>query len=460
MSARGELLLSTPTEHIPVPESELPQPGLPRVLKGIPPRGALSLDGHTAIHGSLPAAGAGRRRSAAPWLIDLVEQADLRGRGGGGFPTAIKLRAVASSRGRPIVVINASESEPASRKDRTLLESLPHLVLDGGQLAAQALRASELIIAICESAPVSQHAVSTAITERGASRREVRMRVATIPGAYVAGNETALVSHLNGGPAMPTFTPPPPFRQGVAKRPTLISNAETLAHVALIARRGPRWFRQLGTPAQPGSALVTLLGTPVAHPGVYEIEYGAPLHDLLQTAGGLHSQPRALLIGGYGGSWIGAEDLAELQLCDERLAPLGAALGAGVLLVLSREACPVAETVRMAGWLAGQSAGQCGPCVHGLGAIATSLAELAAGRAAAGAEDRVARLASLAARRGACAHPDGAASFVASALRTFAPEFADHARYGPCDACERPPELPLRDREPPLPRLRKPVAAR
>ena len=97
-----------------------------------------------------------------------------------------------------------------------------------------------------------------------------------VPGDYVAGQESALVNHLNGGPAVPTFTPPMPFEQGVRRRPTLINNAETLAHIALIARHGSQWFRQLGTPSQPGSALVTLSG-PVANPGVYEIEHGASL---------------------------------------------------------------------------------------------------------------------------------------------------------------------------------------
>ncbi len=232
------------------------------------------------------------------------------------------------------------------------------------------------------------------------------------------------------------------FEQGVRRRPTLVANAETLAHVALIARHGPEWFRQLGTPSQPGSALVTLSGA-VAHPGVYEIEYGASLQSLIEAAGGTDANPRALLVGGYGGSWIGGEFLHGVALSDEHLAPHGASLGAGVVLLLSEHACPVAETARVARWLAGQSAGQCGPCVHGLDSIATSVQEIAGGLARDNATQRIARLAALVRRRGACGHPDGTARFVSSALDAFAPEFADHARHGPCEGCARPGELPL-----------------
>ncbi len=162
---------------------------------------------------------------------------------------------------------------------------------------------------------------------------------------------------------------------------------------------------------------------------------------------GVDARPRALLIGGYGGSWIDGELLGGVALCDEQLATHSARLGAGVLVLLSRQACPVAETARMARWLSDQSAGQCGPCVHGLSAIASGVQELADGVAERGARQRTDRLAALVARRGACGHPDGAVSFILSALEVFATEFADHARHGPCDACARPAELPLPARE-------------
>jgi NADH:ubiquinone oxidoreductase subunit F (NADH-binding) len=416
--------------------------GLPRLLEGIPSHGAMSLAQHLSLHGPPPPSRGRSRRSEHP-LIGQIEQAGLRGHGGAGFPTAVKMRAVASSRGRPVVVVNAAEGEPASSKDRTLTETLPHLVLDGATLAANALGANEIILGVCESARASLQSTAQAIAERGApGRSSPRIRLTTVPAHYVAGQESALINQLNGGPAIPTFTPPMPFQHGVARRPTLLSNAETLAHIALIARQGPDWFRELGTQSQPGSTLITLSG-PVAYPGVYEIEHGASLASLIHAAGGSTTRPRAALLGGYGGSWVGEEHLHGLALSDEHLASHGASLGVGVVLLLSENACPVAETTRVAHWLAGQSAGQCGPCVHGLHALAASLHEIASGVTNSQATQRIARLAALVRRRGACGHPDGAARMILSAIEKFAPEFADHARHGPCEGCRSPGELPL-----------------
>ncbi len=423
---------------------------LPRLLAGVPPRGALSLEEHIAIHGPLPATGGrGRRRARerGAMVVDEIERSGLLGHGGAAFPTATKMRAVASPRRRAIVVANAAEGEPASRKDRTLVETLPHLVLDGAIIAAEAVGADEVIVCACESAEEGIESMAHAIEERSwASERSPCLHLTSVPNHYVAGQESALVNHLNGGPAKPTFTPPMPFEQGVRRRPTLINNAETLAHVALIARHGASWFRQLGTPSQPGSALVTVSG-PLAHPGVYEIEHGASLSSLIQAAGGNTTRVHGALIGGYAGSWIAGEMLSGVALSNEHLAAHGASFGAGVVLLLSEHACPVAETARAARWLAGQSTRQCGPCVHGLDALATAVEQIASGIAQARAEPRIERFASLTARRGACGHPDGAVNLILSALETFEAQFADHARHGPCDGCTRPPELPLPERQ-------------
>jgi NADH:ubiquinone oxidoreductase subunit F (NADH-binding) len=310
-------------------------------------------------------------------------------------------------------------------------------------LAARAVGADELILCIDESAGAALQSAQRALRERErAGGDRLRIAVQIVPTGYVSGQESALVNLCNGGPAKPTLTPPMPFQRGVRRRPTLINNAETLAQLALIARHGPRWFRALGTHTQPGSALVTLSGA-VAYPGVYEIEHGAPLPSLIEAAGGATSPIRAALFGGYGGAWLDGRAISELALSNDQLAVHGASLGAGVIVLLSREACPVAETARVTRWLAGQSAGQCGPCVNGLGALAGAIEEVARGAASAGVGQRIARWSTLANGRGACAHPDGAVGFIGSALEVFAEEFADHARHGPCEACARAPELPL-----------------
>jgi NADH:ubiquinone oxidoreductase subunit F (NADH-binding) len=276
--------------------------------------------------------------------------------------------------------------------------------------------------------------VRAAIAERKRRRgANVALRIVTVPDGFVAGEETALVSWLNGGPPKPTFTPPRPFERGVGGVPTLVQNVETLAHVALIARHGADWFRAVGTAVEPGTALVTLDGA-IQHAGVYEIPLGLRLDELVAWAGGATEPVSAFLLGGYFGSWVDASTAARLPLLESDLRPVGASLGARAIYALPASACGVAETARVARYLAKESAGQCGPCVNGLDAIATALERLAAGRG----DDRVriARWAGQIVGRGACSHPDGAARFVESALTVFADEFERHAR-GRCTGDRR-----------------------
>jgi len=285
--------------------------------------------------------------------------------------------------------------------------------------------------------------VSQAIRERQRRMNDgVRWHVAEVPASYVAGQESALVNFLNGGPAKPTFTPPMPFERGVRQRPTLVNNPETLAHVALIARHGAQWFRSLGTPSQPGSTLVTLAGA-VAYPGVYEIEHGSPLTTLIDAAGGVSQEVRAILIGGYAGAWVDGGYLDVLTLADEELAPYSARVGTGVVILLGAEACGLAETARVTRWLASESAGQCGPCVHGLHALADTLEATLSGAPEVEPHARLSHLMSVVRGRGACGHPDGTVRLVGSAMEVFATELADHVRYGPCGACTGPATLPI-----------------
>jgi NADH:ubiquinone oxidoreductase subunit F (NADH-binding) len=235
------------------------------------------------------------------------------------------------------------------------------------------------------------------------------------------------------------------FERGVGGRPTLVQNAETLVQLALIARHGAAWFRELGTTEDPGSRLVSVTGA-VAYPGVYEIENGAPLSGLLTAAGGATAPLQAFLLGGYAGTWVHPELGMQLALSDTELAKTGATLGAGIVVALPSWACAVAEVAYVTAWLAGQSAGQCGPCINGLAAIVATLQHLQRGTADGAAIERLQHWASLVRGRGACAHPDGVAGLVTSALELFAADFADHALHGACDACTRRRILPISDR--------------
>jgi len=411
---------------------------LPRLLAAIGERPMAQLENHLAVHGPLPEL----RKCRPQELAGLVEAAGLRGHGGASFPTARKLQAVASRRGPAVVVANGSEGEPASKKDRVLLRELPHLVLDGAAVAARAVRARKAIIALPVSDDRSVHSLHAALRERrtGRLRDDPRFELFGIEKRHLAGQESALVNALNGGPGVPTFTPPRPFESGVSRRPTLVQNVETLAHLALIARRGADWFRQLGTPRDPGSALVTLSGA-LAAPGVYEIEHGTPLIEPLQSAG-VEDELCAVLVGGYFGTWLAASDVPGVRLAGECLADYGATLGAGVIVALGASACPVAETSRIADFFAAESAGQCGPCVYGLDAIAHTIHQLATGTATRHAPADLERWTRELPRRGACQHPDGAVRFITSSLRVFEPEFRDHARRGRCECCSRSGVLP------------------
>jgi NADH:ubiquinone oxidoreductase subunit F (NADH-binding) len=249
-----------------------------------------------------------------------------------------------------------------------------------------------------------------------------------------------VISHLGGRSGLPMTVPPRPFERGLHNRPTLICNVETLAHIALIARHGPDWFRTAGSRSQPGTALVTVGGA-VAHPGVCEIAFGSRFEELLHRAGGVTERPRALLIGGYGGTWLDARHMSTLRLGDDDPVLGAGSIGAGVLWVLGERSCGVLETARILDYLAAQSAGQCGPCVHGLSAIADSFDALARGGEAAGERARLRRWAAEVSGRGACRHPDGAARFLLTALEVFATEIDDH-QAGRCTATHGP-TLPL-----------------
>ena len=394
--------------------------GLPRLLVGLDASGApMTLADHERVHGALP-------RKPARDLIEAVERSGLRGRGGADFPTAVKLRSVAErSRRGTVVVVNGSETEPASAKDRLLLARLPHLVLDGAVLAARAVGARDVIVKAGEKSAAALRSLEGAIAVRGGD--DVTIHLAAGPEGYVMGEESAVIHFLNGGEPIPTFVPPRPYERGYRGRPTLVQNPETLAQIALVARYGDRWYRELGTDADPGSALVTISGA-VAAPGVYELAFGTPMTDLLAAAGGSTEPLQALLVGGYFGTWVESSRAFRLRLAREDLRSVGCSLGSGVLIALGESGCGLHESARVIQYLAAQSAGQCGPCVYGLRAISDVFGALADGVAHEQERDRLLRWTAEVRGRGACHHPDGAARFVESALSVFGGEIEWHRR--------------------------------
>ncbi len=410
--------------------------GLPRLLAGwYDERVPATLDHHVARYGELAAAG-----KNAGSLIDEIHASGLAGRGGAGFPTHRKLRAVRAGTRRPIVVANGVEGEPASAKDRLLLSVAPHLVLDGAEIAATAIGADHVHICVPRGSRSSLAAVERALAERRrAGSDRIRFDAWALPARYVAGEETSLVNWLNGGPAKPTTTPPRPFERGVRGRPTLIQNVETLAHLALIARFGAAWFRREGTEEEPGSLLLSITrdGQRTA---VLETALGTPIGSIV-SACRLEAPPQAVLVGGYFGTWMSFEHATQIPLTQADLRAAGGALGAGILALLPAGACGLCETARIARYLARQSARQCGPCELGLPAVARDLALLCHGRDADARSRALGRMRQIEGR-GACRHPDGAVRLIRSALEVFSEHVRWHERHGPCAVMYRAPLLP------------------
>jgi NADH:ubiquinone oxidoreductase subunit F (NADH-binding) len=370
---------------------------------------------HIATLGPVP-------RPSADELLALVESAGLTGRGGAGFPTSRKIAAIASSRRTPVVVGNAMEGEFLSHKDRTLLDRAPHLVLDGLEILGHALGTRRLILATGERIDSSR--VRHAAAERSGPTTDVRDLV----GGFISGQESALVSQLNGRAAVPQDPHTPVYERGVDGRPTLVANAETLAQLALLTRFGPAWFRSEGTTRDPGTFLVTVTGN--GRPGVLEVPRGVALREVLNRAGVDLDRVGGVLVGGYHGTWLPAS-AGNVRLCKEDLAAHGASTGAGIVHVMSVDSCGLRVSAEIATYLADQTAGQCGPCINAMPRMAETLTRLAVPGSDPRLVTEVERLRGLVVDRGACAHPDGTARFVASTMRVFSGHVDAHLR-GEC----------------------------
>ncbi|MGW0733860.1 NADH-ubiquinone oxidoreductase-F iron-sulfur binding region domain-containing protein [Streptomyces sp. NPDC002851] len=419
--------------NAPLPDiPEVRVVGLPHLTSGLDLVERLDLPLHLKVHGPLEPVPGER-------LAALADAVALRGRGGAGFPFARKLRAVAESaisRGiRPVVVVNGSEDEPACRKDTVLLNRAPHLVLDGALLAAEALGARTLVVGVTRDS--TEASTAAALTERGLSNRRgapLRARVQRNPARMVTGEATALVRSADGGPALPPGRRVRAAESGVGGAPTLVSNAETFAQLAVAARLGPDRYRRTGLHDEPGTVLLTLSGA-VGRPMVIEVPTGVPLRYVLQLAGA-PPLPQGVLTGGYHGSWLGGPAAHDAVVSRAALQALGGALGAGAILPLGPDTCPLGEALRAARWLAAESSGQCGPCRLGLPAAANGLADLLGGGGPTALE--ALREVTRAVRgRGACKHPDGAARFLDSALSAFRDDVAAHALGSGCGRATR-----------------------
>ncbi|GGL00545.1 NADH-quinone oxidoreductase subunit NuoF family protein [Mangrovihabitans endophyticus] len=403
--------------------------GTPRITAGFDEFGRLDLVAHQEVHGGFAALSSGE-------LVGLADRIELRGRGGAGFPFARKVRAVIDSCRRqdlpPVIVVNATEGEPPSWKDKAILTRGPHLILDGAALAAAALDAEEIVIGIADDG-IGQASLAAALAER---RMPAPTRIVTVPHRFISGEGGALVRGINGEAHIPPGRKVRSSDNGVDGLPTLLSNAETYSQLAIAARLGPWEYNAVGIPEEPGTVMLTVGGSASA-PAVVECPTGTPLMDIL-TMCGADIGP-GILVGGYHGKWMTAEAAETVTISRKGFAAAGATLGAGMIIPIGSKTCPIGEVAQVTQYLAGESAGQCGPCRLGLPDLARAVTLVALGGSGL---QNVRAAAGVVKGRGACSHPDGTSRFALSALEVFAADVEAHANG---EGCGKPVQglLPL-----------------
>lgn len=377
------------------------------------------------------ALGGYRPLASADDLLDEVERSGLLGRGGAAFPLAVKLRTVRDngrSAGGAVVIANGEEGEPASIKDRWLLRNRPHLVLDGLRLAAAIVAADRAHVYVSDLQ--AARSVEAALTE-DSDALGVPVAIRTVDPGYVAGEETAAVRALNGGPVKPTDKPPRPFQQGVGGWPTLVSNVETLANLPYLLAHGAAAFRAKGTSASPGTLLMTITGA--GRPaGLYEIPHGLPFTEILALHGISSDWVNGALLGGYFAGLLN-RDVLNVTLDHETLRRLGSGLGPGAVTVITDD-CPVAVAASVLAYFDRENAGQCGSCFNGTAAMAAVAGALRDGVATGEDLDRLRRWSVQLRGRGACATLDAATNIAGSLLDQF-PHAVDRHLDNTCQPC-------------------------
>ncbi len=377
-------------------------------------------------------------------VIDLVKGSGLRGRGGAGFPTGTKWSFVPQDTGKPTyVVVNFDESEPGTFNNRELIERDPHQTVEGAIIAAYAVQCHTIFFyargEFLWPATRLERALQEA-RDKGflgkdilGSGFDVEAVVHRGAGAYICGEETALLESLEGYRGQPRLRPPFPAIEGLYASPTVINNVETLACVPHLLVRGADWFKSLGTERSPGTKIFSLSGK-VEKPGNYEAPMGTTLSQLLEEAGGVLDGKRlkAWTPGGSSTPLLTAEHV-DVPLDFESVAEAGSLLGTGAVMVLDERDCIVKATLRMVKFYSVESCGKCTPCREGVGWwLPRTLGRIEEGY---GREEDIPLMEDNGRSilfRAFCALADGAVSPVASSIQHFRDEYMDHITGAGC----------------------------
>jgi NADH-quinone oxidoreductase subunit F len=383
-------------------------------------------------------------------VIEEVKKSGLRGRGGAGFPAGVKWGFIPADDGKPrYLVCNADESEPGTFKDRILIETDPHQLLEGCAICCYAVGARTCYIYIrgeyVEQADLLERAIAEAY-EGGAlgdsvlgSRFGLDMYVHRGAGAYICGEETGMLESLEGRRGQPRVKPPFPAIVGAFGRPTVINNVETLCNVPHIIERGADWFKDIGTDERNTGPKVYCISGHVERPGVYEFPIGVSLDRLLEAAGGMLGGRalKAFIPGGASAAILGA-DKSHLAMDFDTLAQAGSMLGSAAVVVMDETTCLVRATWRLAKFFAHESCGQCTPCREGTNWSRLLLGRIEAGQGTAADADLLLRITGNMSGTALCALADACVGPVRSLVTSFRPEVDEHISRGSCPLPYRP----------------------
>jgi NADH-quinone oxidoreductase subunit F len=420
----------------------------PRLTRNWSNADAVGLDGYVAAGGY-----AGLRKAVTMSdadIVEVVKASGLRGRGGAGFPTGMKWGFVPRDTGKPTyVVVNFDESEPGTCNNRELVEREPHRLLEGAAIAARAIGCETAFIyvrgeylwqsIVLERAIGEAYAAGYLGADVAGSGTRIDIVLHRGAGAYICGEETALLNSLEGLRGQPRLRPPFPAVEGLYASPTVINNVETLMNVPDIVERGADWFREVGTEKSPGTKMVTISGK-VERPGNYEIALGTPFRQVLDELGG------GMLGGGTLKAWTPGGSSTPMLTADhvdtgldyESLSAAGSMLGTAAIMVMDESDCVVDCAQRMVAFYAHESCGKCTPCREGSWWATRVLARIEHGY---GREADIPLMHDVGKNtlfRAFCALADGTASVINSSLQHFADEYEEHVRLGRCPLQDTP----------------------
>ena len=383
-------------------------------------------------------------KSSPEELIKVVSDAGLRGRGGAGFPTGKKWQFTREAPEQPrYLVLNGGEDEPGSKKDRVLLENLPHLVLEGTILGAYAIGASKAYLYINARYDAAIKIIGDALSEaKNAgyfgknildSGFDLDIEVVPAPHNYVAGEDTAVLEVLEGKKAWPRQKPPFPVTVGLYGKPTSINNVETLANIAPIVLKGADWYRKFGTTESTGTMIFSL-DDDVNRPGVYELPFGTPLRHLIEQCGGgmkNNKKIKAIMPAAPSSAFLPLEKI-DTPLDHNSMRDAGSALGCGVVKLISEGTCIVEEVLRIADFFTAESCGQCPACRMETNTLSMMLKKVQAGQGGRPILEQFGKILAFNKVKGFCNLIAMPGPPIESALKLFPSDFEAHLATGKC----------------------------